>query len=85
MTKSATLLMHQNKKFSFMSSKICKYLGTSYFQWNIHNFWISVIWIDCYVRYLKTIANRETDHRRGRAQELLDRYMKTSMVFFLKM
>jgi hypothetical protein len=70
------------------SNKIHEYFDTAYSQWNIRDFLDKCDLeplgqkTDCYVRCLKTIANRETDRRREKAQELLDRYTKASISFF---
>ncbi|CAG8536375.1 11546_t:CDS:2, partial [Scutellospora calospora] len=62
-----------------MSNKIHEYFDTAYSQWNIRDFLDKCDLeplgqkTDCYVRCLKTIANRGTDRRREKAQELLNR------------
>ncbi|CAG8613141.1 5874_t:CDS:2, partial [Ambispora leptoticha] len=67
-----------------MSNKIHEYFDTAYSQWNIRDFLDKCDLeplgqkTDCYVRCLKTIANRETDRRREKAQELLDRFRAES-------
>ncbi|CAG8512995.1 15924_t:CDS:2, partial [Dentiscutata heterogama] len=69
-----------------MSNKIHEYFDTAYSQWNIRDFLDKCNLepfgqkIACYIRSLETIASCETDHRRERAKELLDRYKEATSV-----
>ncbi|CAG8722892.1 8006_t:CDS:2, partial [Cetraspora pellucida] len=69
-----------------MSTKIHEYFDTAYSQWNIRHFLDKCNLepfgqkIACYIRSLETIASCETDHRRERAKELLDRYKEATSV-----
>ncbi|RHZ58793.1 hypothetical protein Glove_368g40 [Diversispora epigaea] len=64
--------------------KIHKYFDITYSKWNIRDFLIQCDLeplgqkTACYNRSLETIANYETDPRRGKAQELLNRYKEAS-------